>query len=789
MTLFGRPAAIATILCAAHCACGAYAEAPVITEIRIEQLAPVLPDSEFVRDYLQVRAGDELDLRGIERDVKVLMDSGRFSFVDSRLTRTGNDVILTYVVQQKLRLYAPVTVSGSIDMGADKVREWLGLNVGDTVDDASMAGRTRNVLEEYRKRYYPSADAAWAIEANASNGTATVTLRVKENQRAKLKKFYFKDDSGVRDKAPRKALTHRFAGGLAISQRDLRKALSHRVWKPLLSWMTGSGTYNRDDLEDDREVIRRLFLDRGFLEARVGSPDVSYRGKVMLVASYPVRQGREFRVGNISLSGITLFPTNDLAGLLTLRPGDLASLAAIEKNANALQNYYAARGYIRASVRHNVSTRTNEPTADVNFRFTEGSLIHLRYVDITGNTRTRDEVIRREILVHPGEVYDVVKAKRSERVLQNLGFFSTVTSFPMATDDPRQDDIIYEVDEAQTGNFTIGAGYSSIDDIIGFIELSQGNFDLMGFPYFTGGGQKLRLRAQLGTERADYQISFVEPWFLGRRLSLGLDFYHHTMEYLSDEYNMRQTGGSVTFGKAFPWFFDRVELKYSLDRYNVYDLSSNAPPLIIREDGITTASKLNLAFKYDSRDRPFIPTQGTRFSIGAFVSGGPLGFDAQDYGFEFSSATFFPLWFDHVLSVRGWAEMVEEYGGDEDVHLFDRLFLGGAQTMRGFKYRHVGPIDAATGEPLGGKSGAMAQFEYTIPVVNMFRVAGFYDIGNVWANPYEFDLWDYCTDIGLGVRLDFPAFPIRIDYAWPLKMPGDLYRTNPRFNFTMGYDF
>ena len=133
--------------------------------------------------------------------------------------------------------------------------------------------------------------------------------------------------------------------------------------------------------------------------------------------------------------------------------------------------------------------------------------------------------------------------------------------------------------------------------------------------------------------------------------------------------------------------------------------------------------------------------------------------------------------------------MVEEYGGDDDVHLFDRLFLGGAQTMRGFKYRHVGPIDAATGEPLGGKSGAMVQLEYTIPVVSMLRVAGFYDIGNVWADPYQFDLGDYCTDIGLGVRLDFPAFPIRIDYAWPLEVPKDAYRTNPRFNFTMGYDF
>lgn len=768
MMLMRSQSAMALIVFSAHFAVLA-ADTPVIRKIQIEQLAPALPNVDFVRDYLQVRVGDEFDRRGIARDLKLLMDSGRFSYVDSKITRTKEDITLTYVIRHKLRLAEPVRVTGNTDFSADRVREWLKIQVGEAVDNASMAGHTRAVLEEYRKRYYPRTTVSWTIDSSASNGLAIVTLNVQENMRGSLRKIYF-------------------IGGKAISRRDLRKALTHRVWKPFWSWITGEGIYNREDLESDREVIRRLYQNKGYLEASIGHPEVMYRGSVKLVATYAIQQGREFRIGNVTLSGISVFPTNDLASLLTLRPGDLASLEAIDRNVDSLRDYYLARGYIRATTHHQISTRNNEPIADINIHFTEGDLVHLRYVDITGNTRTRDEVIRREILIYPGEVYNQVKAKRSERILQNLGFFSSATSFPMEAT-PTQDDIVYEVDEQQTGNFTIGAGYSSIDDIIGFVELAQGNFDLLGFPYYTGGGQKLRLRAQLGTERADYQISFVEPWFLGRRLSLGLDLYHHTMEYLSDDYNMRQTGGSVTMGKTFPWFFDRVELKYSLDRYNVYDVSTNAPPLIIREDGITTASKLNLTFKYDSRDKYFIPTQGTRLSIGGFFAGGPLGFDTHDYGFKFNSATFFPLWFNHVLSIRGWAEVVEEYDGDDDVHLFDRLFLGGAQTMRGFKYRNVGPIDGPTGEPLGGKSGAMAQFEYTIPLVSMFRVAGFYDIGNVWADAYDFDLGNYCTDIGMGIRLDFPAFPIRIDYAWPLEVSKDIYRTNPRFNFTMGYDF
>jgi outer membrane protein insertion porin family len=399
-------------------------------------------------------------------------------------------------------------------------------------------------------------------------------------------------------------------------------------------------------------------------------------------------------------------------------------------------------------------------------------------------------VIRRELTVYPGEVYNQVQVKRGERILQNLGFFSKVSSYPRETIDPSRDDLVYEVEEGRTGQFSIGAGYSSIDELMGFAEMSQGNFDLFNWPHFTGDGQKLRLRTQFGKQREDYELSFVEPWFLGRKLSLGVDFYDNKLSNLSDYYNQQRFGSAVTIGKPLNWyFFHRVDVRYSLERITIFDVSSNATEMIQSQEGSRNVSTLKPTFIHDTRNNIFVPTRGNKTTLSARLSGGPLGFDTDVYGFEAETTSYFPVIFDHVLSLRVWGATVQEYGNDDDVPLFDRLFLGGARNLRGFKYRYVAPYQ--DGEPIGGKTAGLGTIEYTVPVYSdIVRVAGFYDIGNVWLDAFDFDVLKYCSDIGIGVRIDVPGFPIRLDYAWPLEISGDdIQRTSARFNFWLGYGF
>lgn len=745
-------------------------DAPIIREVRVEVKNVPLPSTDFVYSYLAVKPGEPLDRRRISRDVKTLQESGRFAFVDTRLDRRDDGLILTYLVEIKPRLARPVVVLGHDAISATRIREWIGLEVGDPVDHADLAVRGRKVIEEYRKRYYPDCDLQWDLAVDKGTAGATVTLTVSEGRRAKLRRFSF-------------------VGNTVLSRSELTEPLEDQLYVWYLFWITDQGRYDPDQLEANRAVLRRLYQDRGYLDVEISPPEIILYRRSNLCAQYRITEGALYRIGTLTLSPTTVFAHSNLMPLVRLRPGDIASRAKIEENANAIRDYYQSRGYIRASVRPVIHSREAEHVADVSFDIREGRQVHLRYVEIKGNTRTQDAVIRRELLVYPGKVFDQPSVRRSERILQNLGFFSNVSSYTLETSDPTRDDLVFEVEETRTGQFMIGAGYSTVDAIMGFAEISQGNFDLLSWPYFVGAGQKARARIQIGSARTDYELGFIEPWFLGRKLSLGVDLYHHTLGYLSDEYTQRQIGGALTLGKAIPTFFQRMELRYSLDQFDIYDVSTNASDQIRAEEGRRMQSKLGLTFIHDTRDSPFLPTRGRRMTVGAYAAGGPLGFDTDFYGFEARLSQYWPLWWRHVFSVRAWAAVVEEYGDDDDVHLPDRLYLGGPNTLRGFKFRRVGPSDPRTSEPLGGKSAAMASVEYTVPVIKFVRAAVFYDIGNVWLDAYDFELSDYCSDAGMGLRLDIPGFPIRLDYAWPLEVTENVYRTAPRFNFSIGYAY
>ena len=591
-----------------------------------------------------------------------------------------------------------------------------------------------------------------------------------------------------------------FTGNSKIRSYVLRKVMKQRTvnW---LSWITGAGQYNPDDLESDIESLRKAYLDQGYLDVVVKQPEITMLNPKKIKIAIPIEEGKQYRIGKIDLSGVSLFPTNQVAGVIKVHPGDVASVEQIDNSGQEVKDFYGGRGYIRSVVDYNMDVNIEKSTADVYYKVTEGRLAYIRNIRIRGNSVTKDKVIRRELDVYPGQIYNEVKVRRSERRLRNLGFFSYVNSVPESTAVPDQYDLALDVEEQKTGQFMIGAGFSSVDDIIGFVELSQGNFDIADWPRFSGGGQKLRMRAQLGTKRKDYEISFVEPWFLNRRLSLGVDLFEHDARFLSDEYNQLNIGGNISLGKPLGTY-NRVNLIYGLESIDVYDVATNASDLIQQEAGTRSKSSLTLELVHDTRNSVFIPTRGNRSSASAMVAGGPLGGETEIYGFTGRSSHFFPLWFDHVFNLRGYAAMVNDYGIPGRVPIFDRLFLGGPRTVRGFKFRDVGPKvrdqdQSSSEEPLGGKSAACATAEYTLPVAEKVRLAAFYDVGIVWSDVFKKSDdpeivggdGQVNSSVGVGVRFDFPGFPIQLDYAWPLQTDEFNDRPSGRFSFWIGYTY
>jgi outer membrane protein insertion porin family len=374
----------------------------------------------------------------------------------------------------------------------------------------------------------------------------------------------------------------------------------------------------------------------------------------------------------------------------------------------------------------------------------------------------------------------------TKKRLENLGYFSKVETYPEDTDVAGRKDLTILVQEKRTGSLSFGAGFSTIDQLVGFVELTQGNFDLMNWPSFTGAGQKFRLRIQYGTQRKDFILNLTEPYFLDRKLSLSGQLFYSEADYLSTIYDQRNYGFSIEARKPINAYM-YASLGYRLQDIDIFNVSSSASPLIQAQKGSFVESEIFTSLVFDRRDNPLLTRTGQRVSLSPYIAGGFLGGDTQIYGWDLEGSQYFHFKWDTILVINGELATVNQWGSGNDVPIYDRLFLGGSNNLRGFDYRDVGPHDNF-GEPLGGQSLARATVEFTFPIVLKTRGAIFYDTGFVNGEAWAFGFNDVASDIGVGVRLDLPIGPLRIDYGIPLQKDGSTTHGG-KFNFNVGYQF
>ena len=501
-------------------------------------------------------------------------------------------------------------------------------------------------------------------------------------------------------------------------------------------------------------------------------------------------------------------------------------------------------------------------------------------------------MIRRELAIYPGEVFDMVRVELSKIRLEGTGLFDGVdTQVEKIPELPNGRNLIIGVKEGRTGRLIMGFGYSSIEAMFAQAGFVQGNFDLFNPPYFTGGGQKFRLQITAGTRRQDYQVTFEEPYFLDRKQRLSVDLYHREIQYFSRYYEQHQTGIKLGFARKL-WddftsggvnltfesvgIFDRSSYSDMLKEHDMltnglakgYDLPREHPDSLsanpfdwtydidrlhqgelaeLNNDRLV--SKLGLFFAYDTLNHGLMPSRGQFTRINADIAGGPLGGDTEMYRLELETAYFYPGFVPgHVWEVVGKLGVVDTFGDSGRVPYFDRFFLGGGYTMRGYDYRDIGPqmqrwkngvedgklgyyvnvegadgkskgvdfvpvnskvpyypfsqspekqpapgdkwtpvIEDSTEIPLGGSSYWFGSVEYSIPIIDKLRFAMFYDIGMVYADPYDFDFSSYADNWGIGLRLFVPLLgPLRLDYGIPLNSP-DYAEGGGQFHFGVGY--
>ncbi len=774
-----------------------------LNDVRIENIEKTPLDATFVRAYTSLRAGQEVENEeelnaAVARDVDNLRRSGRFSYVRAFVEREDGTYNLVYSVAGRSRLRTlNVMTDGRIS--SRKVRQQLELKPGDYIDEAVVGEKARKAEAYCRKNKYPGAEVKWELTPDEILGTVDVIITVHEGARMRVKKIDFSGDHFASDS--RTAKTGRFFAQLVprgktskdpaadVVRSELRRELKQKKTWWITPWF---GAYHPEYTEADVAAIRQFYLNRGYLDVEVEQPDLTSLGRGALKLSYTVAEGIQYRIGTIELDGITLFDEVEVERQIRLRTGDIASRAAIHSAADAVNHYYGNRGYIKNYVTPQITTDPETKTADIRFNVHEGELATINEILIRGNEKTKDEVLRRELAVYPGEQFHQQRVETSENRLRNLGFFEIVSSSYDETDGSVTNayDLTFKVKEKPTGSFLIGAGFSSVDNLVGFAELSQGNFDIFNWPP-VGGGQKMKLRVQAGTKRNDVEISFIEPWFLDRQLAFGIDLYHREAGYYSDKYDLITTGARLSLTKPLGTF-TRGTLSYAFERFEIDDLHRDAPVEVVREeaDGARLKSTVGFTLSRDTRDQFYIPTRGNYSAAKAEISGGPLGADTDIYLLELRSSQFWSIG-DHVFNLKGAISTVDGYNSS-DVSVFDRLYLGGPRTVRAFKYRRVSPRSRGpdADEPIGGYSSWYMTAEYTMPLWNKIRGAVFYDIGTVTDDTFDFgNRGDINSGYGIGIRLDLPMFPIRLDYAIPHLRDDDNNSSSGRFNFLIGHTF
>jgi outer membrane protein insertion porin family len=761
----------------------------VLNDIRIENVDNTTLDESFVRAYTSLRAGQEIESEfelnaAVAHDVDNLRRSGRFAYVRALVEQDGDKYTLVYKVAARLRL-RKIDIIGADGIGNRKINTELGLAIGDYVDEALVGEKARAVEAYCRKNKYPDASVVWKLTPDEKNGTAALQLTVAEGEKLRVKRIRFEGERLSGDSFWRRLVPDIFPSKRTASRyeaKDLRQLMQQKQTWWITPWF---GAYRPEMKETDLATLRKFYQDRGFLDVKIEGPELKSLGGGKIELVYRIQEGVKYQIGTVGFDGNTLYADSELSKQIKLQPGAVASRTAIDMAAGSVNRYYGNRGYIQNDVRPVIDTDVAAGTAAVRFSVREGAQANINEIDIRGNEKTRDEVMRRELAVYPGELFNQQKVETSESRLKNLNYFETVSSSYTPTSVTNLYDLAFKVKEKAMGSFLIGAGFSSVDSLVGFAELSHGNFDIKRWPP-VGDGQKMKIRVQAGTERNDLEVSFVEPWFRDRKLALGVDFYSRTASYYSDLFDLQTLGSKVSLTKPVWDPFTRATVSYSLEQFSVDNLATNAPTKISDDEGAHIKSTLGFSLSRDTRDQFFIPTRGNYSSAGVEVSG--FGGDQETYLLEAKTSQFWPVFEDHVFNLKGEVRTIESWGSGS-VPIYDRLFLGGPRTIRGFGYRDVGPRDSTGVEPIGGLSSWYATAEYTIPLWSKIRGAAFYDIGAVSSTSFDFFAADINSSYGLGVRIDLPMFPLRLDYAIPHITDANNEGGGGRFSFLLGYSF
>ncbi len=728
-----------------------------------------------VRAQITIQPGEEIDYDAIDSDVRAIYELGLFENVWVTELSAESGTILTYHVKEHPYV-AEIVFEGVDEVSEEDLAAEVKIRERAIYDPRKAWEGLRDAHKLYASEGYP--DTTIEIELRPiGDQEVKVVYAVNEGELVRVDKI-------------------KFEGVKAFDHDRLRKVMAtkERWW---FSWLTGAGLLNEDEIASDVERLTAFYYDNGYIQVRIDEPVIE-RGDDGLIIRMKIDEGPHYSVGDVSFAGDLLMTDDELRFFSRVKTGDGFKASALREAIFSLVEGYGNLGHAFAEVVPQTSINESDRLVDIVFEISSGPSVTVRRVEIRGNTKTRDHVIRRELQIHEGQTFSGEGLRRSREAIRRLGFFDEVELTTNRTEVEDQLDLLVQVKEGRTGTFSAGAGFSSGDNFVFNARVSEQNL--------FGRAQRAVLNADFGSTRQNFQLSFTEPWFGGRPLSLGGDLFNWKLEFddfdrggtgfaIRSSYPLRDLGYESFLGLSLARV--RIGLEYRLEQAEIDAVAGDAPPEIKIEEGTSLTSSISPRLIRSTLDHPFDPARGSRQVLSAEFAG--LGGESDFIKLEASGRWYWP-----VFRTKGGRIFVYSLGttlgygiGDsgtsgEELPLFERYFPGGINSHRGFETRTLGPTgvtiddgEIINEEEIGGSSQLIFNNDFLIPIIPDagFKGVLFFDAGNAFTAEDGLDVGDLRYAVGWGIRWLSPLGPLRVEIGYPLDPEDDEDSSVVQFSF------
>ena len=713
-----------------------------------------------VRSVIKILPGQSVTSDEIDQAIQDIFALGRFDNVTADLIDKNGAKVLTFQVTER-PLLREVRLDGFDEISEEDLRELITVTVPAFYDHRQVNATVAAFKQAYIEEGHRAAKIEPVVTTNEKN-EAILTFKIDEGENILVGNIIFD-------------------GNQVFDDDELKDIIETRErWA--LSWLTGRGTFREDMAQNDAVLIMQHYHDHGYMDVNVRQPQVTLsEDNEYLEMLIELDEGIQYDVGSINITGDIISSEDELLSLVTMTPGEVFSRSDLRKSVLAINDEYADDGYAYVNVAPLTKKDKIQKKIDLTFDIEQGPLVHIDKITISGNTKTRDKVIRRQLDLAEGDLFSASKIRESRRGVRNLGFFDTVNIRDSEGDSPSLSNLNIEVVERPTGTFTLGAGYSSVDHFVTQGSVSQDNF--MGY------GVKLDLAASLGGASTTYRLGVTNPYFLDSKWTLGFDVYKREQDWT--DFSEDTTGGALRGG--YPLSRDiKGLLTYRYEEKTIYDITSTSL-VITEQEGDSVLSSLTAAINRNSTDYYQDPSSGgvSKFTYEYAGLGGTEHF-AKVVG---SHRHFWPLFWDTVISLHGQIGYVYKTT-DESIPIDEKFFLGGLRSIRGFDTREVGPKEPDLNDAgeitgytfIGGEKSAFFNLEYLIPLSKSLGLKGviFFDAGNAWLDEEDY-FQEMRYSAGGGIRWFSPLGPLRFEWGYNLDPKESERRTV--FEFSIGTAF